>query len=449
MLRNKLFNKWGLRMRRAGDAKPHKRDGVWYLVRRVPKEFAHLDKRNPVKVSTEIAVVDDPRGVRAKAVVKQLAAELEAYWRGLRDGQAAEAHRRYEAARKRARSLNMSYLTADELAAGPLDEIMKRVRGLEQRNAINDEGEVAAVLGGESKPTLRLSGLLEAVEANQATALAKYSPNQLRRWKNAKKLAIKNLISIIGDKNLADISRADALAYRQYWQARVAAEDLRVDTANKDLGHLTQMFGSVDRLSLTDVRSKFTGLLLEGGGYEQRAPFDPQFVREVILAPGGLDGLNAEARAIIWIVASTGMRPVEVCSARPEHIHLGAAVPYVQVRPVERVLKTDHSARDIPLLGSALAAFKAFPGGFPKNASFSATANKFLLEHGMRPTDSHTVYSLRHTFEDQLTGIEAPEKVVAALMGHKWIRPKYGAGPTLTQKARWMKRIAFELPKQG
>ncbi|WP_127144671.1 integrase [Pelagibacterium montanilacus] len=440
-------------MRKSGDARPHKRDGVWYLVRRVPKEFAHLDKRNPVKVSTEIAVADDPRGVRAKAVVRQLSAELEAYWRGLREGQAAEAHRRYEAARKRARSLNVSYQPAGILAEGSVDEIVKRVQLLLDRSALDDGDEVAAVLGGESKPTLRLSGLLEAVEENQSTALDKYSPNQLRRWRNAKKLAIKNLISVVGDKTLADITRADALEYRHYWQARVMAGGVRVDTANKDIGHLTQMFGSVDRLALTDVRSKFTGMLLEGGGYEQRAPFDPSFVRDVIFAPGALDGLNPEARAIIWVVASTGMRPVEVCHVYPEHVHLDAEVPYVQVRPVERVLKTDHSARDIPLVGTALAAFKLFPGGFPryrdKNASFSATANKYMGDHGMRPTDGHSVYSLRHTFEDQLTGLEAPEKVVASLMGHKWIRPKYGAGPSLKQKARWMKRIAFQQPRQG
>ncbi len=440
-------------MRKSGDPKPHKRDGIWYLVRRVPKEFAELDRRTIVRVSTEIAVADDPRGVRAKQAVRQLSAELEAYWRGMRDGQAAEAHRRYEAARKRARSLNLNYQPADALAGAPIEEIVKRVHLLMERQTIDDESEVAAVLGGESKPTLRLSGLLEAVEGIQKNKLDKYSKNQRRRWQNAKKLAIKNLTAIIGDKTLTEITRADAIQYRQYWQERVAVEELRIDTANKDMGHLTQMFGAVDKVHLTDVRAKFTGLLLEGGGYEQRAPFDPDFVRDVILARGALDGLNEEARAIIWVVASTGMRPVEVCHVRAEHIHLDAPVPYVTIKAVDRVLKTDHSARDIPLLGSALEAFKRFPGGFPryhdKNASFSAAANKFMAENGMRPSDAHTVYSLRHTFEDQLTGIEAPEKVVAALMGHKWIRPKYGAGPTLAQKARWMKRIAFKLPKQG
>lgn len=102
-------------MRRRGDIRPVKRAGTWYLKRRVPKEFAHLDRRDPVRLSTEIAVVDDPRGVRARRVVEQLNMQLEAYWRGLRDGQSAEAKARFEAAQKRARALGFTYQTASEL----------------------------------------------------------------------------------------------------------------------------------------------------------------------------------------------------------------------------------------------------------------------------------------------------------------------------------------------
>jgi hypothetical protein len=47
------------------------------------------------------------------------------------------------------------------------------------------------------------------------------------------------------------------------------------------------------------------------------------------------------------------------------------------------------------------------------------------------PIPGQTLYSLRHTFEDRLTAVEAPEKVVAALIGHKWHRPRYGLGPSL------------------
>lgn len=51
---------------------PQNRGGVWYLVRRVPKEFAAIDQRRFVKVTTGIRVVDDPRGARASRAVGDL-----------------------------------------------------------------------------------------------------------------------------------------------------------------------------------------------------------------------------------------------------------------------------------------------------------------------------------------------------------------------------------------
>jgi hypothetical protein len=53
-------------------ARPHKLKGFWFLVRRVPGEFALYDKRNPVRISTGIRILDDPRGVRAGSVVAKL-----------------------------------------------------------------------------------------------------------------------------------------------------------------------------------------------------------------------------------------------------------------------------------------------------------------------------------------------------------------------------------------
>ena len=46
----------------------------------------------------------------------------------------------------------------------------------------------------------------------------------------------------------------------------------------------------------------------------------------------------------------------------------------------------------------------------------------------------------------KVTAVEAPEKLIAALMGHKYSRPKYGAGPSLKQRQEWMEKIAFTPP---
>ena len=76
----------------------------------------------------------------------------------------------------------------------------------------------------------------------------------------------------------------------------------------------------------------------------------------------------------------------------------------------------------------------------------SALVNKALTTRGLRPEKGQSLYSLRHTFEDRLTAVDAPDKIIACLMGHKWSRPRYGVGPSLEHKRDWLDRIAFRSP---
>lgn len=437
-------------MRKAAAPTPHNRGGVWYLIRRVPREFAHLDRRGLVRISTNIAVPADPRGVHAAKMVGQLNTELEAYWRGMRDGQSAEARIRFEAAQKRARTLGLPYQTAGELADGSLEQILRRVKVLLEGDKVDDGLAVAAALGGEKRPKLLLSDLVKEYEQLQSASLAKMSDDQVRKWRNPKRRALDNLIGVIGDKALDEITRADAVAFRMWWQGRLLAEKLDIGTANKDLGHIAKMLRIVDMAHTLNLGAVFSRLRIEGEEKSQRSAFTAQHVQDKILTPATLDVLNDEAKHLIWLIADTGLRLSEAANLQAETIHLDAPVPYVSVQALGRKLKTDHSAREIPLVGAALAAMKLHPKGFPryrdKADSLSALVNKTLGTHGLLPTDNHSLYSLRHTFEDRLTAIEAPEKVIASLMGHKWIRPKYGAGPSLKQKHEWLSRIAFTPP---
>ena len=437
-------------MRRKKKAKPHKRDGMWYLVRRVPQAFAHLDPRGIVRISSGIAVADDPRAIRAGTVIEQIDNELEAYWRGLKDGQSAEARRRFDAAQRRARSLGLVYKTADELAGGPVQDLLDRVNMLLSRNAVDSETEVAAVLGGEPRMKLRLSGLLEEFESLQSASLAKMSRDQKRIWRNTRKRAIANLTEVIGDKALDEVTRDDTMRYRIWWQDRIVGSGLDIGTANKEIGQLSKMFKTVDRAHQLRLKRVFAELRIEGEEDKSRAAFPAEFVQESILDSGALGGLNEEARDLILVVADSGLRPVEACNLDETTIHLDAPIPYVSVMPIGRTLKTRQSQRDIPLVGCALDAMKRHPKGFPryrdKSSSLSALVNKYMSEHKLRPSSNHSLYSLRHTYEDRLTAVEAPEKVIASLMGHKWIRPKYGDGPSLKQKRDWLQRIAFKPP---
>lgn len=107
-----------------------RRSGFWYYVRRVPEEYAGLDRRGIVKITTKIHIADDPKAIRAAKVADRLNAETEAYWRGIVAGQSAEVRHRYDEARRRARTLGFSYATVDELAQGPALNVLMRLERL-------------------------------------------------------------------------------------------------------------------------------------------------------------------------------------------------------------------------------------------------------------------------------------------------------------------------------
>jgi integrase len=437
-------------MRKAGPVKPHNRAGIWYLIRRVPKEFAEIDRREPVRLSTDIAVADDPKAIHAKKVVERLNVELEAYWRGLRDGQSAEARIRFDAARKRATALGPQYQTAVELRGGRMEDLLTRVELLMSRQALEDEGEVAAVLGGEPRPKLLYSKLVDEYAEMKKGELVLKSPNQRRKWKNPRLLAVGNFVELIGDIPVEDTTRSHTLKFRNWWLDRIVDEDLDIGTANKNIGILSKMFKDYSKVQQLNLPPVFADLRIEGETDKQRAAFTPTHVQQRILADGVLDDLNDQATALLMLVADSGLRLSEACNLDENTIFLDAEVPYVSVRAIGRQLKVAHTARDIPLVGTALVAVKKFPKGFSryldKADSLSALVNKYLDNRNLLPTENHSFYSLRHTFEDRLTAVDAPEKVIAVLMGHKSQRPKYGSGPDLEQKQRWMQQIAFTPP---
>jgi hypothetical protein len=152
----------------------------------------------------------------------------------------------------------------------------------------------------------------------------------------------------------------------------------------------------------------------------------------------------------INLIVETGLRLSEAINLSRATIRLGVAVPHICIAPEGRNIKTDKSRREIPLVGVALLAMRAQPDGFPRYRDkadvLSALVNKALDSRGLRPQLGQSLYSLRHTFEDRLTAVDAPDKIIACLMGYKWSRPRYGVGPSLEHKREWLARIAFRPP---
>jgi integrase len=415
-------------------------------------EFAHLDARGIVKHSTKIRIAQDRTGRRAARVAGKFNDELELFWKGLVEGRSTDELRRYDDARRRARSLGFEYLENAELLMLSPEQRLGRLEALVTHGVTKDATARAALLGTEKRPVFHLSKLFEEYESLTKDEVKGFSPNQLRIWRNSRMRAVENFVSVVGDKPVNELTEDDGIDYAEWWRGRVIKENVAVKTANKDIGQISRMLKDMSirrRLKIPDI---FKGLRLRGEAERSRMPFETQFIQDKLLATGALDGLNEEARHVVYVVAETGMRLSEVVNLREDTIHLDAKIPHVKILPDGRKLKTDDSEREIPLVGAALAALKLRPHGFPryrdKSASLSQTVNKFLLENGLRPTKDHSVYSLRHSFKDRLVAVEAPDSLIDSLMGHKTYKPKYGKGPSLELKLKFLDAIALRPPKR-
>ena len=143
---------------------------------------------------------------------------------------------------------------------------------------------------------------------------------------------------------------------------------------------------------------------------------------------------------------NTGYRPSEGAGLTSAQIKLDHAVPHISIEPVGRQLKSQYSKRKIPLLGVSLEAFKQFPDGFPRyhnSASLSNTVNKFLRENGLLETPDHSMYSLRHSFEDRLLAAGVDERLRVDIFGHRLNRERYGAGASLEHVQREIQKITI------
>jgi len=437
---------------RSKPAKPHKRRGYWYFVKRVPKPFAIFDPRRLITISTDIAIADDPRGVKATEAVRQMDADLMRYWQDRATGVAdSDALRRYNRARADAKRLGWIYRPASELQGGDYDDLVRRLEFLRPALSAPPAEAVAAVLGGEERPDIMASQMVDEFEIIVAAQLAGKSPAQKKRWRIQRDTALETFVAAIGgDKPLKALTRREAVEFRQHFVDRILAEEIVIGTGNKGIGRVSSMFNAINlslQLGLPDI---FSRVAIAGEEKQQRLAFASDFVRDKFLAEGMFADLNEEARRIIFVVIETGMRLSEVCNLTRETILLDHNIPHVRIRPDGRQMKTSPSRRDIPLVGVALEALRLQPDGFPryrdKADTLSGLVNKALEARKLRPEEGQTLYSLRHTFEDRLTAVEAPEAVIANLMGHKKSRPKYGVGPSLELKLKWLTTIAFAAP---
>lgn len=417
-----------------------KRGNKFHFRKRIPERFRHYFKQADIQISldTDCEHIAQQKAYNLNLILKE-------YIDSLTPDDIEKAD--INAVITEARKYGFQYMPKKDIVnQASLVEFVNRVNtAFIAKNAVSKE----AILGGagEISSTITLSQAQKEYFEYESGNQKSMSENQLRKWKNPRLKTVKNFINQIGDKPLNEISRTDILEFRSGWVKRIEQENLSSSSANKEFGFLRRILNvAVDNHGLDlSVHDIFRNINLKKVEKSKRLPFSTEYIQNVLFQP-----LNThhEISMLVYAMADTGARIGELVGLEDDDVLLDSEIPHIKIRPNgTRKLKTPQSERDIPLVGSSLYAFQQLQGPFKhyfgKSDLISSTGNKFLKENSLFPSRQHTLYSLRHSFEDRLTAVEPPDKLQAALMGHKYARPRYGLGPTLEQKHFWLSKIAF------
>lgn len=406
-----------------------KRGTTFHLRRRVPRRYRPVEQRETIWISLHT----DSESL-AKSKAQRAWAQMIEAWEARLAGDTADAEARYAAAQELARVRGVRYLDAGRVARLPLESLIERAEAVAAPAGQPDKAEVAAIMGTVPEPQLTLSKALQLYWTLARERTFGKSEDQLRRWENPRKKAVRNFIEVVGDRAIDNITRDDMLDFRQHWLDRIEAGEVTANSANKDLIHLGDVLKTVNTMKRLGLDLPLGELSFREGERRTRPPFSTDWIRDRLLAPGALDGLNPDARGLVLGMVNTGYRPSEGAALTAETIRLDCDVPHISIEPEGRQIKTKHARRVIPLTGVSLEAFKAFPQGFPRyrdSASLSATVNKYLRSKGLLETPAHSLYSLRHSFEDRMLAAGMDDRIRRDVFGHRLDRERYGAGASL------------------
>lgn len=419
-----------------------RRNKTFYLRKRVPKRFVNVESRPVIWISLHT----DSETVASHKADGAWANMIEG-WEAQLAGDTRDAERRFAAAQELAAIRGMRYLSANRVADLPTEELLRRVEQVARQSDTARPIEAEAMLGGAKEPPITVSRALELYWTLAADRTRGKSEDQLRRWKNPRIKAVKNFIDVVGDKEISEISGDDMLDFRGWWLERIEENDLTPNSANKDLIHLGDVLKTINKMKRLGLVLPLSDLSFKEGEKKTRPPFSEKWIRDHLLKPGALDGLNTDARCILLGMVNTGYRPSEGAALTGSTIHLDSNVPHISIEPDGRQLKSQYARRVIPLTGVSLEAFRECPTGFERyrtnSASLSATVNKFLRGNGLLETPGHSLYSLRHSFEDRMLAAGIDDRIRRDLFGHRLDRERYGKGASLEHLQELVQRLAI------
>ncbi len=433
--------------------------GRFYWVKRVPKRFAGLVLGADGKPITQVRqALHTDNKTEAKLKAAQVEAARMAEWEALAAADHASARAHYEAAKKLAQARGYPYRPVATLIAGDPDQLLRRALSVTSEN-YTSKAAAQAVLGTVPEVLPTLTEVRDEYYDLTRTRHLKKTEQQLKRWRQPRDRAVKNFLDVVAERDgrnipiampINKITRDDALRFRDWWGQRVE-NGLKPDSANKDFGHLSEMWNTWTTLKKIDLDNPFSRLWFEVRGRKKTKtpPFSREWVKSKLLAPGALGGLNDEARDIFLMTVNTGLRPSEITDAPLEDFVLTHNVPHLRVRENGREIKVEHTERDMPLTGVSLEAARRIVDreGIKryqhKANSWSALVNKYLENNGLKETPKHVAYSMRHYVEDALLAAKVDDRMRADILGHEYKRPNYGEGGALVGHREALELIAL------
>jgi integrase len=419
------------------------RGDTWHYVRRVPKEARELEGRATIYRSLE---TDSRKVARQRRNV--CAAADEQRWSEVAPGKFGAPN---PAAvmldlRQRASTFGFTYRPVEELVSkASLEEIFERLEVLGPTGSPmtpKKQRDADAVLGVAEPPKVTISQALDLYlkEIALDEQMGK-SPEQLATYTKVKRRAVANFVKLNADMDIASIGRDEARKVYRFWADRVQGKGVEKpmsgNSANRDLGNLRKLYRRYfEHIGEESRENPFRNLRFASPKLSKVRPFSDDWVRERILAPGVMKGLNRQAALLCYAMIETGCRPSELSNIEPENIRLDAEVPHIRIRnTTKRQLKSTASIRDIPLVGISLEAMKHARDGFPhyreRGYLLSQSLAKGFKVRGLMPSEQHRLYSFRHSFEKRMLEAGIDYGLRCTLMGHRNPRPEYGDGGSL------------------
>lgn len=422
--------------------------GLFTARLQVPTQFQSIVGKTEVWQATGTANYDE--AVEARIIFKR---QKLAEWNAMLVGkEPVSAKSRYRIAAELAVSRGEEYRTADQIASGDIEGILRRFEGLQESGDGPESAAAQVMIGGIEMPTMTLK---EVAESMPGLYPEDYDGKTLRgksvwasRWTRP---AGKFIEMLEIDRDFKSIERRQAVAFRDSLKDLVLEGGYKAESAIKEIDNLNNLWSrhfsalgvDTDDVPPSPWRNLSAPLnkLAEGDGQKSEIP--PEYIQK-ILAPGTLAGMNDEERDLVYILIMLGPRQSEITDIPPYSIFVQAEVPYITIKKetgeFARNIKNKASKRDIPLFGLALEAFQRHPEGFPRyrgKGTFSAAANAFLHENDLLPPDV-TIGGSRHSFETRMEDANIANKKMAAMMGHSVKRAigreVYGDALTLEQK---------------